>query len=111
MRPWCTILVPTFNGSKHLPELISSLSDAVDEECAVLFIDDASVDETLEIVSAVALPGKRILRNDWNLGLFATLNKALQEVETAYVSLMFQDNLVDPRYFQQMRALVAINPE
>jgi glycosyltransferase involved in cell wall biosynthesis len=111
MRPWCTILVPTFNGSKYLPELISSLSDAADEQCIILFIDDASVDETLEIISANSLPRTRILCNDRNFGLFATLNKALQEVETTYVSLMFQDNLVDPRYFQQMRALVAINPE
>jgi glycosyltransferase involved in cell wall biosynthesis len=85
--------------------------DAVDEECTVLFIDDASVDETLEIVSAAALPGKRILRNDSNLGLFATLNKALEEIETEYVSLIFQDNLIERDYFKQMRLLVERYPE
>jgi glycosyltransferase involved in cell wall biosynthesis len=111
MRPWCTIVIPTFNGGRYLPALISSLLDAVDEECTVLFIDDASVDETLEIVSAAALPGNRILRNDRNLGLFATLNKALQEVETEYVSLVFQDNLIEREYFEKMHPLVKSNPE
>jgi glycosyltransferase involved in cell wall biosynthesis len=111
MRPWCTILIPTFNGATYLPALISSLVEAVDQQCTVLFIDDASVDDTLEIVSAVSFPGTRILKNDRNLGLFATLNKALQKVETEYVSLVFQDNLVERDYFIQMRLLVERHPE
>jgi glycosyltransferase involved in cell wall biosynthesis len=111
MRPWCTILIPTFNGARYLPALISSLLDAVDQQCVVVFIDDASVDDTLDIISAVSLPGTRILRNDRNLGLFATLNKALQEVETEYASFVFQDNLIEQEYFKQMRCLVEQNPE
>jgi glycosyltransferase involved in cell wall biosynthesis len=111
LKPWCTILIPTFNGAGHLPTLISSLLDAVDEQCTFLFIDDASVDETFEIISAVSLPGMRILRNDRNLGLFATLNKALQEVETEYVSIIFQDNLIDREYFEQLHLLVEQNPD
>jgi glycosyltransferase involved in cell wall biosynthesis len=111
MRPWCTILIPTFNGARYLPALISSLSDAVDRQCTVLFIDDASVDQTLEIISAVSLPGTRILRNDRNLGLFATLNRALREVKTEYVSLVFQDNLIEQDYFEQMRLVIEQNPE
>jgi glycosyltransferase involved in cell wall biosynthesis len=111
MRPWCTILIPTFNGAEYLPALIASVLNAVDERCNILFIDDASVDDTLEIISVVSLPGTRILRNDRNLGLFATLNKALQEVETEYVSLVFQDNLIDREYFRQMHRLVEKHPE
>jgi glycosyltransferase involved in cell wall biosynthesis len=91
--------------------MISSLLDAVDRQCIVFFLDDASVDETFKIISAVSLHGARILRNDRNLGLFATLNIALQEVETEYVSLLFQDNLVETEYFEQMRLLVERNPE
>jgi glycosyltransferase involved in cell wall biosynthesis len=91
--------------------MISSLLNAVDQQCTVLFIDDASVDETLEIISAVSLHGKRILRNNRNLGLFATLNIALQEVSTEYVSLVFQDNLIEREYFKKMRRLVEQNPE
>jgi glycosyltransferase involved in cell wall biosynthesis len=111
MRPWCTILIPTFNGARYLPAMISSLLDAIDQQCTLLFIDDASVDETLEIISEVSLPGTRIFRNDRNLGLFATLNIALQEVETEYVSIVFQDNLIEREYFKQMHRFVERNPE
>jgi glycosyltransferase involved in cell wall biosynthesis len=91
--------------------LISSLLDAADQEYPVLFIDDASIDETLEIISAAPLCRKRILLNQPNLGLFATLNNALQEVETEYVSLIFQDNLIERAYFQQMRLLIERYPQ
>jgi glycosyltransferase involved in cell wall biosynthesis len=111
VRPWCTILVPTFNGARYLPELISSLTDAVDQECAILFIDDASVDETWQIISAASPRGARLVRNQRNLGLFATLNIALREVQTEYVSCVFQDNLVERGYFKQMRLLIERNPE
>src|SRR6266496_697049 len=106
MIPWCTILIPTFNGARYLPAMIPSLLDAIDQQCTVLFIDDASVDETLEIISAVTLPGTRIVRNDRNRGLFATLNIALQQVETEYVSLVFQDNLTEREYFKRLHLLV-----
>jgi glycosyltransferase involved in cell wall biosynthesis len=111
MRPWCTIVIPTFNGAKFLPELISSLTEAVDQECAILFIDDASVDETWKIISAASFDGAQVLRNDRNLGLFATVNRALREVQTEYVSFIFQDNLIEREYFKQMRLLVERNPE
>jgi glycosyltransferase involved in cell wall biosynthesis len=90
--------------------MISSLVDTIHQQCTVLFIDDASIDATLEIISAVSLPGTRMLRNDRNLGLFATLNNALQKVETEYVALLFQDNLIEMEYFEQMRRLVEENP-
>src|SRR5215831_11671704 len=111
MIPWCTIIIPTFNGARYLPALISSLLDAVDQQCTVLFIDDASVDETLEIISAVSIHGTRVLRNHRNLGLFATLNIALREVKTEYVSLVFQDNLIEREYFDQIQLLVEKNPK
>jgi glycosyltransferase involved in cell wall biosynthesis len=85
--------------------------DAADQECAVLFIDDASVDETWEIISAASFYGARVLRNDRNLGLFATLNNALRQVQTEYVGFIFQDNLVEREYFKQMRLLVERNQE
>jgi GT2 family glycosyltransferase len=91
--------------------MISSLSVAADEQCVVLFIDDASVDDTLTIISAVSIPGTRILRNDRNLGLFATLNRGLREVETEYVGLSFQDNLIDMGYYLQMRRISQQYPE
>jgi glycosyltransferase involved in cell wall biosynthesis len=104
-------VVPVFNGEKYLDELISSLTKSSDELCPCLFIDDASIDGSAEIVAASRLPGTRLLRNKYNLGLYATINKALECVDTEYISLIFQDDVVEDTYFQQMKQLAAAHAD
>ncbi len=107
---WCTVVVPVFNGKKYLGELISSLRRSSDERYPYLFIDDASTDGSAEIVAASRLPGMRLLRNEHNLGLYATINKALDYVQTEYISLIFQDDVVEDNYFREMKNLAAAHP-
>ena len=76
----------------------------------MLFIDDASMDETVAIVSESDLPRVRLMRNERNYGLFGTLNRALNAVETDYVSLVFPDDTVETTYLQEMRRLVERHP-
>src|SRR5689334_2449514 len=102
MRPWCTILIPTFNGQKYLSKLISAFNHIVDEGCLFLFVDDASMDDSVEIISK-AMPHSRLLRNDCNLGLYPTINRALEYVKTDYVSVVFQDDVIESAYLQQMK--------
>jgi glycosyltransferase involved in cell wall biosynthesis len=105
------VVVPVFNGEKYLNELIASLTKSSDEHCPYLFIDDASIDRSAEILSASPLPRMRLLRNERNLGLYATINKALDCVETEYICLIFQDDIVEESYFQQMKQLVAVHAD
>jgi glycosyltransferase involved in cell wall biosynthesis len=105
MAPWCTVVVPLFNGKRYLDELISSMIRSADETLNYLFIDDASSDESVEIVLASQLPGLQLIRNEQNIGLYATINKALNKIKTDYVSLLFQDDVVENIYFEQMKQL------
>jgi glycosyltransferase involved in cell wall biosynthesis len=107
MAPWCTVVVPLFNGEAYLDELISSLIKSANELINLLFIDDASSDGSAKIVLASRLPRMQLIRNEHNLGLYATINKALNYVKTDYVSLVFQDDVIEDTYFEQMRQLAA----
>lgn len=105
MNPWCTVVVPLFNGEKYLHEFVSSLYRSAGKHCSYLFIDDASIDGSAEIVSASRLLDMRLIRNSHTLGLYATINKALGYVETDYVCFLFQDDLIEDLYFEQMKQL------
>jgi len=107
MNPWCTVLVPLFNGGKYLRQCISALSISLNSGCTCLVIDDASTDGTYETMLASGLPRMRLIRNDRNLGLYACINKGLDTVDTDYVSLIFQDDVVEAGYFWQMRRLIS----
>src|SRR4051794_588917 len=87
VTPWCTILVPTYNGATYLPALLTSLAPAVDAGCALLFLDDFSPDESFEIAASCGFRDKSVLRNTRNIGLFATLNRGLSVVTSDYVLL------------------------
>jgi glycosyltransferase involved in cell wall biosynthesis len=106
MTPWCTVVVPLFNGENYLGELLSSITKSTYEAVNLLFIDDASTDRSVELVSSSRLSRVQLIRNEQNLGLYATLNKALDCVETDYVSLLFQDDVIEHTYFEKMRNLV-----
>jgi glycosyltransferase involved in cell wall biosynthesis len=104
-------LVPTYNGAKYLPVLLKSLVPAIDAGCALLFVDDGSTDDSLEIAASCAFPAKSILRNTRNIGLFATLNRGLSVVASDYVLLIFQDDVMNAEYMQYMMPLVRNFPE
>jgi glycosyltransferase involved in cell wall biosynthesis len=100
-------VVPLFNGESYVDELISSLRKTANETLNLLFIDDASSDRSVEIILASRLPNMQLMRNEQNLGLYATINKALEWVETDYVSLLFQDDVIENNYFEKMKQLAA----
>ena len=111
MTLWCTILIPTYNGAKYLPALLELLAPAVDAGCSLLFLDDCSTDESVDIIAGCDFPDKSIRRNTENIGLYATLNLGLSLVATQYALLIFQDDILDASYFGQMKPLVERFPE
>lgn len=111
MNAWCTIVVPTYNGQRYLRELISSLLRSSTDGCRYLFIDDASTDHSIEIIMSSGLPRTQFLYNERNIGLYPTINKALNNVETDYISLVFQDDVIEDNYLAQMKHLTAAYPQ
>jgi glycosyltransferase involved in cell wall biosynthesis len=106
-----TIVVPLFNGRPFLGQLLASLKA---QEAAVdryLFIDDRGADGSLDCVRAFGLRRADYVANDVNLGLYATLNRALTMVETDLAALVFQDDLLLAGYADAMRALSRRRPE
>jgi glycosyltransferase involved in cell wall biosynthesis len=111
VTPWCTILVPTYNGATYLPALLKSLAPAVDAGCALLFLDDCSTDESFEIGASCGYRDRSVLRNTRNIGLFPTLNRGLSVVTSDYVLLIFQDDIMNAEYMRYMKPLAEGVPE
>ncbi len=108
---WCTIVVPTYNGERLVGDLIRSLLVQDLGSYKLLFIDDGSTDRTIETIEAYVRGRARIVRHSKNIGLYATLNAAIDEVCTPYVCLLFQDDWVAADYLPEMRAVVEKYPE
>jgi GT2 family glycosyltransferase len=81
----CTIIVVTFNSAHCIPQL-RFLNDVSE----VVFVDNSSEDNTLELVAA-EIPNAKILTNDENKGFGAANNTALNQVKTRYSLLLNPD--------------------
>ena len=95
-RPLVTVLLPVHNGADHLSTSLASVLAQSFRDFELLAIDDASTDGTAAILAGVADERLRVLRNERNLGLTATLNRGIGEALGAYIARQDADDLSDP---------------
>ena len=79
MKP--IILIPTYNESIAIVELLNSLSEIhLTRNFDVLVLDDNSPDKTADIVDSLSLPWVRVLRRPGKAGLGAAYRAGFAEV-------------------------------
>ncbi len=101
-----TVLMPVYNAGCHLREAIDSVLMQTYCNFEFLIINDGSTDESVEIIKSYDDHRIRLLHNDRNLGLVATLNKGLDLVRTRYMARMDADDISRPQRFErQLRAM------
>jgi glycosyltransferase involved in cell wall biosynthesis len=101
--PAVTVLVPVFNGAAHLRESLESILRQRFCDFELLVIDDGSTDDTARILDEVEDRRLRVLRNETNLGLVATLNRGLAEARGEWIARQDADDISAPgRLIAQM---------
>jgi len=98
--PAITVLMPVFNGAKHLREAIDSILAQTERDFEFLIIDDGSTDNTAEILSSYSDPRIRRLQNPVNLGLVASLNIGISQARGTYLARMDADDISLPDRFK-----------
>jgi glycosyltransferase involved in cell wall biosynthesis len=96
VAPDITAVVPVYNTPlAHLDDCVGSLLRQTVRPHEVLVIDDGTtLAETNTYLDALrGLSGFRVVRNDRNLGLGPTMNRALQLCGTAFVLKLDSDDL------------------
>ncbi len=92
--PLVTVLTLVYNGLPHLKESIESTLNQSYEDFIFLIIDDASTDpEVIKLVESYDDPRIDFLKNEVNLGVADTFNKALNYIKTPYTVRVDQDDI------------------
>lgn len=104
-----TVLIPSYNYARYLPEAIDSALAQTHPHVEVLVIDDGSTDETPEVLSRY---GDRIrsVRQE-NAGLCAARNRGLAEATHEFVVLLDADDVLDVKMIEEsLKALERLRP-
>ncbi|MBA4149492.1 MAG: glycosyltransferase [Verrucomicrobia bacterium] len=105
--PKLSVLIPTFNYARYLPEAIESVLSQSFADFELLIVDDASTDETRQIIEQYALNDSRIRFHIHakNIGMVQNWNAALGMACGEYAKFLFgDDKLCNPRALEEMVA-------
>ena len=94
MKPKVTVVTCVYNGLPYLKEAIESTLSQTYTDFEYLIIDDCSTDqEVVKFIETYNDPRIRFVKNNQNLGIANTFNKALSIINTPYVVRIDQDDV------------------
>lgn len=97
--PAVSVLMPVFNGERHIREAIESILSQSCSDLELLVVDDNSTDSTGAIVRECRERDARVraLRNEEGKGIVGALNTGLARARGEYIARMDADDVSLPR--------------
>ena len=109
--PRVTVLMPVYNAEAYLREAMDSILAQTFTDYEFLILDDASSDTSAEIVRSYDDPRIRLVQNERNLKVAATLNKGLEMARGEYIARMDADDISLPERLARQVAFLDIHSE
>lgn len=106
-----SVVIPARNGQQFLRDTIASVIAQTRPFDEILVIDDASVDGTRHIATAPEVQGRVAYRyNPVATGFVDAWNRAVQYASGEFVTILHQDDLLDPRYVEIVDSAIKLYP-
>lgn len=107
--PFFSILIPNYNGSRHLPDLFAGLASQSFTDFEIIFADDASSDDSVAWVQANA--GRvSVLASRENKGFVATVNMAARAAHGRVIVLLNNDTQPLPEFLTELAKTICTHP-
>lgn len=86
-----------YNGMPYLKEAVQSILFQTYSNFEFIIVDDASTDKTWQYLKSLKDKRVKLIKNEKNLGIAASLNKALKIARGDYIARMDADDISLPR--------------
>jgi len=108
-----SVVVCTYNGSRFVSEQIESICKQTYPNLQIIIVDDASTDNTFEIVKQWADKDQRIQlhRNEKNLGFNLNFDKACKLTTGDYIAIADQDDIWELTKIEKLVAKINESPD
>lgn len=93
-RPLLTIGIPTYNSAHFLSDSVGSVMRQGLSDFEIVIVDNASLDNTEEVVNSMGNPRIRYFRNTTNLGSRENHNRCLSEGRGRYFKFLGADDVL-----------------
>lgn len=96
MKPLVSIVMAVYNGQKYLQETIDSILKQNYENIELIIVDDCSTDGSWKILESNLDDRIVLLKNEKNMRLAYSLNKAIAIAKGKYIARMDADDICLP---------------
>jgi len=108
--PLISVIVPVWNTARYLPECLDSLRAQTLADIEIICVDDASTDDSLDILRHYARLDARILvfALPGNQRMGGARNFGIEQARAPYVGFVDSDDVVSPDFYNNLyRTIVA----
>jgi len=103
-NPLVSVIIPTYNNEKFIRASISSVVNQTYKNLEIIIVNDATPDNSMEIVNEFAANDKRIkiITHEENKGIGASKNAAISVAKGEFFAFFSTDDTLDVRYIENM---------
>ena len=110
MSSLVSIIMPSYNTAPYIAESIRSVMAQTYTDWELIIVDDASTDNTDEVVNTKDLSSKiHYLKNDRNRGAAYSRNRALREAKGKWIAFLDSDDVWAPDKLEKQIAFMTKN--
>jgi len=110
-KPFCSVVMPVYNGAETLKEAIDSVLSQTYENFELIIVNDGSTDNTLNIIKSYTDDRIVIINNEVNQTIVPCLNRGLKESNGKYVIRMDADDICVESRFQKQVLFMEKHPD
>jgi glycosyltransferase involved in cell wall biosynthesis len=101
--PKLSIILPTYNSAKFLDRIFESLQNQIEKDLEIIFVNDGSKDNSLEICQKFAKQDSRIIVKDKeNGGVSSARNLGMECATGEYITFLDPDDYIDKEMYSNM---------
>lgn len=107
-----SVIIPVYNGELFIEDCISCiLNQSIFEKLEVIIVDDASTDNTFNVVTELTskYDNIKVYRNKENLRQGGARNIGINQSSCTYIGFIDADDMVVPNYFEVLYKLIRDN--
>jgi len=112
LSPLISFVVPCYNYARYLPDCLDSiLNQEGDFDFEIIIIDDASTDNTAEIIRTFSDPRIRVITHRVNAGHVETINEGLRAARGQFIARIDPDDRYRTDFLAMVMEKFSVYPE
>ncbi len=107
-NPLFSICIPNYNYAHYVDQTIKSVLEQTCQDFEIIVADNASTDNSVEVIKGFQDDRIRLLRNEYNIGFSPNLDRATTDARGEYSILLSSDDLMQPTALEEYARLITM---